>query len=56
MSIALWAIAWFVFRAKVVPLAEMDLSEIYLIEQEEEQAKLVEADAPTLSWWRKWLI
>ncbi|KAF7197505.1 Proline-specific permease [Pseudocercospora fuligena] len=57
--IFLWATAWIIFRAKLVSLFDMDLSEIHLIEREREDEKQATSmhSVPQLSsWWRKWLI
>ncbi|KAF2166032.1 hypothetical protein M409DRAFT_66925 [Zasmidium cellare ATCC 36951] len=54
--IVLWALAWAVFRTKAVSLKEMDLSEIYVIEQEKEQEVDMSVGEPRMAWWRKWII
>lgn len=55
--IVLWAVSWAFFKAKPVSLRDMDLSEIYVIEQESEEEKQLAARNPeTLSWWRRWVI
>jgi hypothetical protein len=45
-------------RDKFVSLVDMDLSEIYLIEQERAEEKQMMAMLATVpqSWWRRWLI
>lgn len=53
-SKVLWSLAWLVFRFKIVSLDEMDLSEIYLIEQEKEEQESFAKSKE--SWWRRWLI
>jgi amino acid transporter len=57
IPLVLWGVSWLFFKAKPVSLKDMDLSEIYVIEQENQEAKDLAAMNPeTLSWWRKWLI
>lgn len=56
-SSALWVGSWVFLRAKPVSLADMDLSEIYLIEQEKEEEILEQTiDWKTPSWWVRWLM
>lgn len=56
-SVVLWATSWIFLRAKPVSLADMDLSEIYLIEQEKEEDNgELKVDWRTPSWWTRWLM
>jgi yeast amino acid transporter len=48
ISTALWGISWIILRDKIIPLRDIDLSEIELIERERE----MEVQEKKLPWYR----